>query len=114
MNSLTKQVKTNLEYYNLWTKVQVIDLPQIGTQVLNGIPPDKLHSEDLESQVEWVVPHDIDPTTAIPLDTINCWFEGIELVTHSRPKRITIGLINDDSTIVFYFIHDGIVKPRQN
>lgn len=31
-----------------------------------------------------------------------------------RVDRITIALINDDGTIVYYFIHDGITKPRQN
>ncbi|KAG5421651.1 SEN15 [Candida metapsilosis] len=31
-----------------------------------------------------------------------------------RVERLTIALINDDGTIVYYFIHDGITKPRQN
>ncbi|KAI9806317.1 MAG: hypothetical protein M1825_006432 [Sarcosagium campestre] len=31
-----------------------------------------------------------------------------------RNKRLLLATVNDDSTIVFYIIHDGIVKPRQN
>ena len=31
-----------------------------------------------------------------------------------RVRRLTIALINDDGTIVYYFIHDGITKPRQH
>jgi tRNA-splicing endonuclease subunit Sen15 len=31
-----------------------------------------------------------------------------------RAKRMLLAIIQDDSTIVYYFIHDGIVKPRQN
>ena len=30
------------------------------------------------------------------------------------PKRLLLATLDDDSTIVYYIIHDGIVKPRQN
>lgn len=30
------------------------------------------------------------------------------------PKRILLGTLDDDSTVVYYIVHDGIVKPRQN
>lgn len=29
-------------------------------------------------------------------------------------KRILLAVVGDDSTIVYYIMHDGIVKPRQN
>jgi tRNA-splicing endonuclease subunit Sen15 len=29
-------------------------------------------------------------------------------------KRALLATLQDDSTIVYYFVHDGIVKPRQN
>ena len=29
-------------------------------------------------------------------------------------KRILLATTGDDSTIVYYIVHDGIVKPRQN
>ena len=29
-------------------------------------------------------------------------------------KRILLATVDDDSTVVYYIIHDGIVKPRQN
>lgn len=32
----------------------------------------------------------------------------------SRGKRFLLGVIHDDSTISYYLMHDGIVKPRQN
>lgn len=32
----------------------------------------------------------------------------------NRGKRLLMAVVNDDSTIVYYIIHDGIVKPRQN
>ena len=29
-------------------------------------------------------------------------------------KRLLLATVSDDSTIVYYIVHDGIVKPRQN
>lgn len=31
-----------------------------------------------------------------------------------RQKRVLLATVHDDSTIVYYIVHDGIVKPRQN
>lgn len=31
-----------------------------------------------------------------------------------RQKRVLLAMLHDDSTVVYYIIHDGIVKPRQN
>lgn len=31
-----------------------------------------------------------------------------------RGKRVLLATIHDDSTVVYYMMHDGIVKPRQN
>ena len=29
-------------------------------------------------------------------------------------KRVLLATLGDDSTVVYYIMHDGIVKPRQN
>jgi tRNA-splicing endonuclease subunit Sen15, fungi type len=31
-----------------------------------------------------------------------------------NPKRMLLATLDDDSTVVYYIVHDGIVKPRQN
>jgi tRNA-splicing endonuclease subunit Sen15 len=31
-----------------------------------------------------------------------------------RQKRALLATVHDDSTVVYYIMHDGIVKPRQN
>lgn len=31
-----------------------------------------------------------------------------------RGKRALMAVVHDDSTVVYYMVHDGIVKPRQN
>lgn len=30
------------------------------------------------------------------------------------PKRLLMAILEDDSTVVYYIVHDGVVKPRQN
>lgn len=32
----------------------------------------------------------------------------------NMPKRLLLSTVDDDSTVVYYIVHDGIVKPRQN
>ncbi|OBT70699.1 hypothetical protein VF21_10228 [Pseudogymnoascus sp. 05NY08] len=32
----------------------------------------------------------------------------------NRQKRLLLATLHDDSTVVYYIVHDGIVKPRQN
>ncbi|KAF8473539.1 tRNA-splicing endonuclease subunit Sen15 [Kalaharituber pfeilii] len=34
--------------------------------------------------------------------------------TRKRKKRLVMGIVSGDSTVVYYIVHDGIVKPRQN
>lgn len=31
-----------------------------------------------------------------------------------RGKRLLLAVVHNDSTIVYYLVHDGIVKPRPN
>lgn len=31
-----------------------------------------------------------------------------------RKKRLVMAIVSSDSTVVYYIVHDGIVKPRQN
>lgn len=33
---------------------------------------------------------------------------------NQRQKRLLLATLHDDSTVVYYIMHDGIVKPRQN
>lgn len=106
---LIEQVKANLIHYNHWTSIKVHE----GLNVLSGVPPLKLDLDDPDEMREWVIPKSMDDKQ-LRLTEIESWFARIAQEATLRPKRVTIGLVNDDGTIVYYFIHDGIVKPRQN
>ena len=40
--------------------------------------------------------------------------EGEGLEKRRGGKRVLLATVSDDSTVVYYIVHDGIVKPRQN
>ncbi|KAK8167425.1 tRNA-splicing endonuclease subunit Sen15, partial [Phyllosticta citribraziliensis] len=40
--------------------------------------------------------------------------EGGEEDKWRTSKRALLAIVEDDSTVVYYLVHDGIVKPRQN
>lgn len=42
-------------------------------------------------------------------DTVGHQWRG-----NNRQKRLLLATLHDDSTITYYIMHDGIVKPRQN
>ncbi|RLV94358.1 hypothetical protein JA1_001803 [Spathaspora sp. JA1] len=97
--TLAEQVKINLIHYNQWTDVVIHE----STSFVSGKPP---NSEDLE----WVIPS---KNCQLTVDEINQWFKEIEKI-QSKVDKVTIGVVNDDGTIVYYYIHNGIVEPRQN
>lgn len=39
---------------------------------------------------------------------------GMQWRGEKRQKRVLLATLHDDSTVVYYIMHDGIVKPRQN
>lgn len=39
---------------------------------------------------------------------------GAKWQGHNRQKRLLLATLHDDSTVTYYIMHDGIVKPRQN
>jgi tRNA-splicing endonuclease subunit Sen15, fungi type len=90
---------------------------------------------DLPPVREWVLPVHIRETWT--LSRLSSVFDGIsnvppdvepgdtELIARSddpipspskwqTTKRVLLATVDDDSTIVYYIVHDGIVKPRQN
>lgn len=88
--------------------------PESNIEILCGYPPRKLSSVDEDHLQEWVIPILVSLQESLSVKQINHWFSQIALLTGKRPKRVTVGLVNDDSTVVYYFIHDGIVTPVQN
>ena len=84
-----------------------------------------------EPEREWVLPTHLrekwslerfaevfDSITMVPPaedeDGTRTVWDGVALNKWRNLKRVLLATISDDSTIVYYIVHDGLVKPRQN
>ncbi|KAI0398809.1 tRNA-splicing endonuclease subunit Sen15 [Xylaria palmicola] len=135
---LADRVLDNLKHQHDWTELRVqthspANSVPLMRPMISGLPPRRLyvHPDDqiamvkssavpdgkfLDTpEIEWVLPtHIAEKWTLRAFASV---FDSLpaQLSAHpERPKRIVLATIHDDSTIVYYLLHDGIVKPRQN
>ncbi|KAI5460075.1 tRNA-splicing endonuclease subunit Sen15 [Mariannaea sp. PMI_226] len=125
---VTTTVLRNLEDQHDWVDLQIHDASG-PRPLIRGLPPRRLYihpddqiaalaNEDATSQQitqeaehEWVMAvHHKEKWT---LRAFAAVFDSIQ---HSGPreKRILLATVHNDSTVVYYFMHEGMVKPRQN
>ncbi|KAF8545450.1 tRNA-splicing endonuclease subunit Sen15 [Trichophaea hybrida] len=114
-----------------WTSVTAH--PASSTQprpLLTGIPPEPVYTDpDVDSnlppteaaikQHEYVLPVDLREKWSLRkmaevFDAMPEGFWGMDGKGEVRKKRLLMAVVSEDSTVVFYFVHDGLVKPRQN
>lgn len=85
-----------------------------------------------EPELEWVLPSqiqenwslakfaevfdaiDVVPTRDSEVEDEDDQSVGSKWRGRNRQKRLLLATLHDDSTVVYYIMHDGIVKPRQN
>jgi tRNA-splicing endonuclease subunit Sen15 len=127
---------TNLKLH----KISSITGNKFPRPLISGLPPKRIYvnpdeqidilrrevknesnstSQELDPEYEWVLPTHINEEWSL-----KSLAEIFELVEHipGQPtptkwrqiKRVLMGILQNDSAIVYYFSHDGIVKPRQN
>jgi len=70
-------------------------------------------------QHEYVLPVDLREKWSVRkmaevFDAMPEGYWGVNAKGEIRKKRLLLAVVSDDSTVVYYFVHDGIVKPRQN
>lgn len=126
--NLQKIVINNLTNAADWTAVAQYTLHP--RPVLVGYPPAPLYQSSSSSSAvptrEYVLPMDLrekwtlrqmaavfdalPPLPAPPDGSEN----GRGEWENKDKKRLLMAVVGEDSTIVYYFIHDGVVKPRQN
>ena len=85
---------------------------------------------EIAPEAEWALPTHLGEKWSLrkfaevfdALDTVPPMDEGAEEENSvgekwrgmNRQKRLLLATLHDDSTVVYYIMHDGIVKPRQN
>lgn len=139
---LAQQVQHNLQHQHLWTCLRLHTQPSLPRPLLSGLPPKRLYTHPDEQtallktgvkeaapQREWVLPTHIRERWT--LQDFAETFDGIRKAQNGEQgdedvneevtgrswdgkRRVLLATVNDDSTIVYYIVHDGVVKPRQN
>lgn len=126
--SIAKIVLQNLEDQQDWTCLSLH--PNHGPRpLLQGLPPRRLylHPDDQiaalthERKTGERLQQDPEPEWVLPIHLSEQWslrdfaavFDSVQKLS-GRAKRIVLATVHNDSTVVYYLIHDGIVKPRQN
>lgn len=107
---MAEQIRTNLVHQHLWTDVE-IHVTKL-TDLVHGTPPKTLHPDDTEIRSEWLVPARSNDDW-----TIKQWdecFRAAEGVAGKDVDRMLMAIVDNDSTIVYYFVYKGLVKPRKN
>ncbi|KAI0851817.1 tRNA-splicing endonuclease subunit Sen15 [Daldinia vernicosa] len=138
VENLAVSVLDNLRYQHDWTELQILthspvdDLP-LPRPLISGLPPRRLYLHP-DDQIEMLKSHP-NPEGSIPETPVTEWVLPVHLAekwtlkafasvfdsmppensaSPHRVKRVLLATVHDDSTVVYYFMHDGIVKPRQN
>lgn len=128
VSQITQTVVQNLEDQHDWTSVETHH--GAGQRpLIKGLPPRRLyiHPDDQiaalehehstgvllhqEPEFEWVLA--VHPAEKWTLSRIASVFDSVEHAGE-RAKRIVLGTVHNDSTVVYYLLHEGLVKPRQN
>ncbi|KAH3675433.1 hypothetical protein WICMUC_002722 [Wickerhamomyces mucosus] len=110
-NGLLGQVKQNLLHYNLWSDISEIKLPNYT--LIQGKPKEPLSSA-AESHNEYEIIYPIKLTDSLTPKQLNQIFEELKLEKGNRLPKIICAILNDDGTIVYYNIYNGLIKPKKN
>lgn len=128
IENVTSAVLGNLQDQHDWTLLKIHD--SLGQRpLIQGLPPRRLyiHPDDQIAaliheektgqsvtqmpELEWVLA--VHPEEKWSLSSFAAVFDSIQN-SGPRGKRILLATVHNDSTVVYYFMHEGMVKPRQN
>ncbi|KAA8909455.1 tRNA-splicing endonuclease subunit Sen15 [Sphaerosporella brunnea] len=126
---LLQTVHANLEHTALWTSLTAHTTSTYPRPLLSGVPPAPIYVDPdadpnvplpaASTQREWVLPVDLrekwsPKKMAQVFDSLPAGDWGVDAKGGLRKKRLLLAVVAEDSTVVYYFVHDGVVKPRQN
>lgn len=113
-----QQVADNLAYQHNWKNVEIFQIPGLNTTLpiylCAGEPPEKLHPDDEAVRREVVL-----ATRLKGKFTVSLWnhvFIQLNALFGSANTlgRVTMAMVADDSTVTYYFVNDGLIKPKKN
>jgi tRNA-splicing endonuclease subunit Sen15 len=122
-------VMKNLQDQHEWTTLEFSRVPGSSRALIRGMPPRLLylHPDDQiaaltnEESTGERLPRAPAQEVVLPVHLSEKWslanfaavFDSLEK-TDTREKRIVLATLHNDSTVVYYIMQEGMVKPRQN
>jgi tRNA-splicing endonuclease subunit Sen15 len=126
---VSSAVLQNLRDQHDWTSLDTRCQPGESRTLIRGLPPRRLyiHPDDqinalageratgqrslLEPEFELVLP--VHLSEKMSLSDIASVFDSVH-DQGAKAKRIVLATVHNDSTVSYYIMHEGMVKPRQN
>ncbi|KAG8899726.1 hypothetical protein FRC01_010400 [Tulasnella sp. 417] len=99
----------DLKFAQKWTNISVVDIPALKRYAIRGDMPAPAETSEQKStpQSRIVVPCMLSENLSI--EWINAVFDTVT----PPPSEIYMGIVSDDSSIVYYKLSKGMVKPPQ-
>ncbi|ANB15703.1 hypothetical protein AWJ20_3342 [Sugiyamaella lignohabitans] len=114
--AIEDRVAENLVHQHLWTNLKSLNIRAAESNIVicTGVPPAKLHPDDYEISEEYVLPVRTEQNWTV--HQWACVFDGIKEATNAEasPRRVVMAMVTEDSTIVYYFVNNGLIRPRKN
>lgn len=129
VRNVANTVLQNLRHQHDWSDLELSENMGECRILIKGLPPKRLylHPDDQiaalaheeatgeklfhEPEYEWVLPVHLSEKWC--LAKFASIFDSIPN-DNPRSKRIVLATAHSDSTVVYYLMHEGMVKPRQN
>ena len=130
ISNVARTALGNLKDQHDWTELEVYNDRGHPRPLIRGLPPKRLylHPDDQiaalahernkadkllqEPEHEWVLA--VNLAEKWSLARFAAVFDSIPHEPPRRAKRLVLASVHSDSTVAYYLIHEGIVKPRQN
>ncbi|KAF4944227.1 hypothetical protein FGADI_12828 [Fusarium gaditjirri] len=128
VSNVTSTVVYNLQYQHDWVSLKVHETTA-QRPLIRGLPPKRLYTHpddqiaaleregatgeplDQTPELEWVLA--VHPEEKWCIKRFSEIFDSIER-NGPREKRLVLAIVHNDSTVVYYLMHEGMAKPRQN
>jgi tRNA-splicing endonuclease subunit Sen15 len=126
---VTSAVLQNLRDQHDWTSLDIKHQSDKPRTLIRGLPPQRLyvHPDDqisalageratgqrgqLQPEFELVLP--VHLSEKMSLADFAAVFDGMS-DRAPQAKRVVLATVHNDSTVSYYIMHEGMVKPRQN
>ncbi|CCE65942.1 hypothetical protein TPHA_0N01610 [Tetrapisispora phaffii CBS 4417] len=114
-------VRNNLVHNLSWSDVEVLEKSTfddgLALQVIRAQPSNEVSQDDAQDRnadgFEYIVPIEMSQHLASWL-TVKMMEDIFVKMLPLGTKRFIMAVVSDDGTVMFYYVYEGVHKPRRN